>query len=102
MNYFTSRGLTLSFPLRQYAFDNRYDRRSDTMVAEPPPQPRMLLGLMVVGSEMAGFTILGILVDFAVGTLPWVTVGLTVFGFAFVFYQLTRMAKAMSRGGKSP
>jgi F0F1-type ATP synthase assembly protein I len=71
------------------------------MAAEPPSsESRPLVGLMVMGSEMAGFTILGLLLDFALGTIPWLTVAFTVFGFGVVFFHLMRMAKALS--GKKP
>jgi F0F1-type ATP synthase assembly protein I len=74
------------------------------MAADPPPAgPRIATGLMVMGSEMAGFTMLGVVVDFAVGTMPWFTVGLTLLGFVTVFLHLMRFAKSMSRSkGNSP
>ena len=74
------------------------------MPAEPPISgPRMSVGLMVMGSEMAGFTVIGLILDFALGTMPWLTVGFTLFGFAVVFYHLVRFSKSMTRkNGKSP
>ena len=74
------------------------------MAAEPPPsEPRLSVGLMVMGSEMAGFTVIGLVLDFALGTMPWLTVGFTLFGFAVVFNHLLRFSKSMTRkNGKSP
>jgi F0F1-type ATP synthase assembly protein I len=74
------------------------------MVAEPPSSgPRMSAGLMMLGSEMAGFTVLGVVLDLALGTMPAFTVGLTLLGCVVVFLHLVRMAKAMARrDGKQP
>ena len=41
---------------------------------------RMPIGLMVVGSEMVSFTLLGLLVDYFLGTMPGFTIGLTLLG----------------------
>lgn len=67
------------------------------MAADPSPSgPRLPTGLMVMGSEMAGFTILGLVIDFAAGTMPWFTVGLTILGLVTVFMHLMRYAKSMN------
>jgi len=72
------------------------------MASEPPSaQPRLSAGLMVMGSEMAGFTVLGLIIDLALGSLPWVTIALTVLGFVVVFITLIRFSKSMS-GKKAP
>lgn len=69
----------------------------------PPPRPKMTTGLMVMGSELSGFTILGLVIDFASGTMPWFTVALTLLGFVFVFFHLLKFAKSLNRpNGKSP
>jgi F0F1-type ATP synthase assembly protein I len=64
----------------------------------PPPTstpPVSKVGLMVVGSEMAGFTVTGVLLDMLVfGTMPWFTVGLTLLGLFAAFAHLLRMVKA--------
>ena len=66
------------------------------MPAEPQPSGRRLpIGLMVAGSEMASFTILGVLIDFGLGSMPWFTVGLTLFGVFVAFYHLVKMTKAL-------
>jgi len=73
------------------------------MAADPPPaKPRVATGMMVMGSEMAGFTLLGLVVDYAAGTMPWFTVGLTLLGFVAVFLQLMRFAKSMNRPKGNP
>jgi F0F1-type ATP synthase assembly protein I len=49
---------------------------------------------MVVGSEMAGFTLIGVLLDVVVfGTMPWFTVGLTLLGLVAAFLHLVKMVK---------
>ena len=57
----------------------------------------MPIGLMVVGSEMASFTVLGLLLDFALGTMPGLTIGLTLLGLVVAFYHLVKMSQAMAR-----
>jgi F0F1-type ATP synthase assembly protein I len=72
------------------------------MASEPPSSgPKLSVGLMVVGSEMAGFTVVGLVIDLVVGSLPWVTIALTVIGFVVVFVTLVRFSKSMS-GKKAP
>ena len=73
------------------------------MAADRPSGGRSLpIGLMVVGSEMAGFTVVGVILDFALDTLPWFTIGLTVLGFVFAFALLVRMAKGMTNRTPNP
>ena len=72
------------------------------MPLDPPRKSRsMPLGLLVVGSEMASFTIVGVLVDTAAGTMPVFTVVLTVLGLAAAFYHLVRMATVSTRPPES-
>lgn len=52
---------------------------------------------MVIGSEMASFTIVGLVIDLLAGTMPWFTIGLTLLGFLAAFMHLVRMANAMGR-----
>lgn len=60
----------------------------------PKSPPRLPLGLMAIGSEMAGFTVVGVVLDLYVfNSLPWFTIGLTLLGFAVVFFHLIRFAK---------
>jgi F0F1-type ATP synthase assembly protein I len=55
---------------------------------------------MAVGSEMAGFTVVGVVLDFALDTLPWFTVALTILGFVVAFYHLIRMSRAMAQSAR--
>jgi len=65
-------------------------------VDQPSSGRRMPIGLMVVGSEMATFTILGLVLDFWLGTMPGFTIGLTLLGLAVAFFHLVKMANAMA------
>ena len=60
-----------------------------------------LVGYGLIGSEMAGFTVLGLGIDWLAGTTPWATVALTLFGFVAAFVHLTRMAKRRTDGTTS-
>ena len=71
------------------------------MPADPPSSGKRLpIGLMVAGSEMASFTLLGLLVDYGLGTMPWFTIGLTLLGLAVAFFHLVKMSQALA--GKKP
>jgi F0F1-type ATP synthase assembly protein I len=66
----------------------------------PPDRPRgNPYGLMVVGSEIVSFVLLGLLLDYLFKTLPWFTVALTILGFTAAFMHLVRMARDL---GKPP
>lgn len=71
------------------------------MPADPPSGRRLPIGLMVVGSEMASFAILGLLLDFGLGTMPGFTIGLTLLGLVVAFFHLVKMAQALT-AKKSP
>lgn len=60
----------------------------------------MPVGLMVAGSEMATFTVLGLILDYALGTMPGFTIGLTLLGLVAAFFQLTRLAKTLAAKDK--
>ena len=93
VNFFTTSPIDSAHGLSRIASE-------PSMPPEPPPSgPKLRTGLMVAGSEMSGFTITGVLLDVACGTLPWITIALTVLGLVVGFYHLTRFAKAL--GGKS-
>lgn len=65
---------------------------------EPTGRPALPVGLMVIGSEMAGFTIVGVILDLAVfDTLPWFTIGLTVLGFTAAFYHLILFTRSQAK-----
>jgi F0F1-type ATP synthase assembly protein I len=51
----------------------------------------MSIGLLVVGSEMASFTVAGLLLDYALNSMPWATVILTLLGVCAAFMHLVRM-----------
>lgn len=68
------------------------------MPADLPSSGRRLpLGLMMAGSEMATFTILGLMLDFWLGTMPWLTIGLTLCGLAAAFFHLVKMSQALAK-----
>ena len=60
----------------------------------------MPIGLMVVGSEMASFAVLGLLLDFGLGTMPGFTIGLTLLGLVVAFYHLVKMSQALAAQSK--
>ena len=67
------------------------------MPADRPSSGRPVpIGLMVAGSEMATFTVVGLLLDFGLGTMPGFTIGLTLLGLALAFFHLVKMANAMA------
>jgi F0F1-type ATP synthase assembly protein I len=74
------------------------------MPADPSSNgPRVPVGLMIAGSEMVSFTLLGLLIDYAAGTMPGFTIGLTLLGLVAAFLQLTKLAKALAaRKAKPP
>jgi|GEM_PF-1930016 len=73
------------------------------MPAGPSSSGRRLpIGLMMVGSEMATFTIVGLVLDYALGTLPGFTIGLTLLGVVVAFFHLVKMAQAMAKKPEPP
>lgn len=106
---FTSSRLTSPRSHPQYALTGSdrltLDAREPPVTPSPPPKPPVSpVGLMVVGTEMAGFTITGVLLDVVVfGTMPWFTVGLTLLGLLAAFVHLVKMArpKPPTAGGGS-
>ena len=67
-----------------------------------PPQRRLPIGMMVAGSEMASFTLIGLLLDFGLGTMPGFTIGLTLLGLALAFFHLVKMSQAMAKKKPAP
>jgi F0F1-type ATP synthase assembly protein I len=68
------------------------------MPPEPPRKTKPLaFGLLVVGSEMASFTVVGVIIDAAAGTMPVFTVVLTMLGLAAAFYHLILMSKVSTK-----
>jgi F0F1-type ATP synthase assembly protein I len=60
----------------------------------PSRGPRLPIGLMAIGSQMVGFTVLGIVLDYLLGSMPAFTIGLTLLGFVAAFVQLIRFTRA--------
>lgn len=52
----------------------------------------------VLGMEMAGFTVAGVVIDWLTGLWPWFTVSLTLLGVVAAFMHLVRSVQ----GGSSP
>lgn len=73
------------------------------MPADPQsPGRRLPIGLMVVGSEMVSFTLLGLLLDYALGTMPGFTIGLTLLGLGAAFFHLVKMSQALAAKKPEP
>lgn len=73
------------------------------MPADPPsPGKRLPIGLMVAGSEMASFTILGLILDFSLGSMPGFTIGLTLLGLFVAFFHLVKMSQALAAKKPAP
>ena len=73
------------------------------MPADPSPTGKRLpIGMMVAGSEMASFTILGLLLDFGLGTMPGFTIVLTLAGLFVAFYHLVKMSQALAAKKPDP
>jgi F0F1-type ATP synthase assembly protein I len=73
------------------------------MPDDPPANgPRVPVGLMIAGSEMVSFTLLGLLIDYGLGTMPGFTIGLTLLGLVAAFFQLTKIAKTLAAKKKPP
>ncbi len=73
------------------------------MPADQPSSGRRLpIGLMVVGSEMASFTLLGLLVDYGLGTMPGFTIGLTLLGLGVAFFHLVKISKSLAAKKSEP
>ncbi len=77
------------------------------MPAESPSSrsrtgPRASIAFLAIGTEMASATVLGLLLDYALGTLPGFTIGLTLFGFVAVFLQLRILARTMAAKDHKP
>lgn len=63
---------------------------------QPSDGPRLPIHLMVVGSEMVSFTLLGLVLDYFLGTMPGFTVALTLFGVGVAFWHLVQMSKRVA------
>lgn len=68
----------------------------------PSSERRMPIGFMIAGSEMVSFTLLGLFLDYALGTMPGLTIGLTLIGLAVAFFHLIQMSKALAAKKSDP
>jgi F0F1-type ATP synthase assembly protein I len=69
----------------------------------PSTGPSAPIGFLIAGSEMVSFALLGLLLDYAFDTMPWLTIVLTLLGLVAAFTQLTRMAKTLAgKKGQKP
>lgn len=59
----------------------------------PPARPVSPFAFAVLGMEMAGFTVAGVLIDWLTGLAPWFTVTLTLLGLVAAFLHLFRMVQ---------
>jgi F0F1-type ATP synthase assembly protein I len=64
--------------------------------------PNIPIGFMVAGSEMVSFTVVGLLIDYAIGTMPGFTIGLTLLGVATAFWHLMKLSKSLAAKPKPP
>ncbi|VTT97669.1 : ATPase_gene1 [Gemmataceae bacterium] len=70
--------------------------------AEPNRGPSMPLGFLMAGSEMATFSVVGLILDYYLGTMPGFTIGLTLLGLVASFFHLMQMAKVIARKKPKP
>lgn len=59
------------------------------------------IGFAVLGSELAGFTVAGVLLDTWLGTMPWLTIGGVFGGLLTAFVHMARLARATPPGRDS-
>jgi F0F1-type ATP synthase assembly protein I len=73
------------------------------MPADPPSNgPRMSMGLLFIGSEMVSFTLLGLLFDYVLGSLPVLTIAMTLLGLGAAFFHMIKMSKKLARKPPNP
>lgn len=65
-----------------------------------PKRPRLGVGFIVIGSELATFCLLGVGLDYAFGSKPWLTVIGTLIGFAAALWLTLSLLKAEERARK--
>ena len=69
---------------------------------QPSNGPSIAIGYFVAGSEMVSFTVVGLLLDYALGTLPAFTIGLTLLGVVAAFWHLVQMSKSLTVKKEQP
>jgi len=57
------------------------------------------MGFAVVGSEMVGFTLVGVCLDYLTNGWPWGTASLTLLGVVVALWHLSRIAASMGKSG---
>jgi F0F1-type ATP synthase assembly protein I len=68
------------------------------MPADPPQNgPRVPMGFLIIGSEMVSFTLFGLLFDYVLGTLPVLTILLTLLGVVVAFFHLIKLSQTLTR-----
>ena len=65
--------------------------------AAPGKKGNAAVAMAGIGSEMVGFTLGGILIDYLIGSLPMFTVIFTLAGMTLAMWHLSKWAKARSR-----
>ena len=64
------------------------------MAPTPRPAPSIGVGFVVIGSELVTFAVMGVGLDYALGTGPWLTAGLTLLGMLAAVLLTVRLLKA--------
>jgi len=64
------------------------------------PEPALGKGFAVVGSEMVGFTLVGVLIDYLTNGWPWGTAGLTLLGVGVALWHLSLIAGSMGKSSE--
>lgn len=59
----------------------------------PPARAVSPFAFAVLGMEMAGFTVVGVLIDWLTGLTPWFTVALTLLGVVAAFLHLAQSVR---------
>jgi F0F1-type ATP synthase assembly protein I len=68
------------------------------MPSDPPENgPRVAMSFLFIGSEMASSTLIGLLFDYLLGTLPWFTIVCTFLGLGAAFFHLIKFGGALAR-----
>ncbi len=65
----------------------------------PEPRPSLAMGFAAIGSEMVGFTLFGVLIDYLTKAWPWATAGMTLLGLAVAMWHLSQWGKTFTKPG---
>ena len=87
--------LTIPRPVPEYPFypgpAGRAFARLPQCVPMPPARAVSPFAFAVLGMEMVGFTVVGVLIDWLTGLTPWFTVALTLLGVVVAFLHLAQI-----------